>query len=1426
MSQAYTPKPFSLLEPIGREDIIANTGKEPQFTPREPGFLETLGKSKIDQEGFAAGLQDTLIPLLDRAYLASGYHEQPGYSVDMTQWEKDRDYVDPDLRINLLNARSSGEYNALLADARITTESRRILAERGYGGVVSSVAAQILAPENLLTLGAGTAAGSVRGVRAAATAFSAGTAITQAGLSDNITAMDALGGFAGDATFFLSMSKLGAANRGVKALAGGVSQAVPNALATAVQEDRGLAEVGAAAGMSFMLGGIFGASTPAPRTQAAAMHDKAVRNFGEKLVKIGENTDPTGKTTPLSPDTMDWAHTYVGHFDEQTLNEWKNPSGKIEMFTPDIQSLRTRDGVLYHGTRSNDISSFIDSEGNLVLKPSSNFDGKQYGVSLTQQLDVANDYRTRVPGDAMRSDAQGYVFEISADAIPSSRRKVQSDTEIQVNDGDVVIPKGKYKIIKDPSASDGLVAWESARTKEAASYSDQELANAWKTQDNSASVSEHFHENQDGGKIASGVSQDIAAKYGKSNPELWFTNQELDKRIALSANPEAEAEKFAKLIGDSPFYSTEWLKTNLLETAMAYKGKQPAVDPSFSGTFRAGGENPASAAPLQNPYRRQDYKAGDIDGSRINIDAQGQTTLKLGKLDTKIPIALNPVNWITAGADNLARAYANIVGTNFVPRKDGTANYGVIAQRDDRVRSRRLVYTQALNSNYDTLQARQKAAGARVTPFHEFKSQVADAIESLDRPELLRQFDPEVVAMANKQADLQLEDLHFAIRHRQGELPEEMPRGYVTHAWQRNQLDRLISELGSSEAKAFISRAIEKELEVDIAEGGLFPDLERAEVVAQNKELADRIADRLLKVGGRRGGLSRLEGISAWELREELETTLGPIDDKDFNHLKSILIQKKEDPNPRFRSRLPIDSLHEEEINGKVYRIKDLLERDADALYARYAFRMASDAALNEARRVYALKTGENLPETHAGMQSWAVERYGDNTNNAQRVIHMDRVLRGFPTEYINDTTFNRAAAKVSKVLRDGTHISVMGDPRAGINQAIEGAAIFANPELSLSFVNRVMPGMSDVIGAFKRGEMPKHELMAHIMEARGTGLSSAVRNGGQRIDTNDASLRKLSAFEAKSQAVSHFMSKHVSMEQPLAEATQAFAEMGVIGRFITEAEGDAASKLAPERLAALNLDEKMNNRIMTEIRRHGQKNESGEIVHPRDMEWNDVDAAVAFREAVAIATKRVTNYRDQTTLGPWASTWWGKMLTQLQSYSLNAQGNIMQTQLGFADAGALKVIIAQSAMGMATLAVGALLAAPAQEDPEAYLERRLSAKNVALSSLGRAAWTGMMPRAYDVAAASMGFDPAFSQTRSAFISRDHGASSLAFNFAAQDTMISMLGSPGALLNALPGGDPFTDRDFDTMWKASMLPTTLQVHRAIRNALDLPERPN
>jgi hypothetical protein len=133
---------------------------------------------------------------------------------------------------------------------------------------------------------------------------------------------------------------------------------------------------------------------------------------------------------------------------------------------------------IYHGTKAN--AGFIDAKGNLVLKPSANFDGIQNGVSFSPDILVSADYASRVRGGGPNNFdfSNSVVFAINKEAISDRMIKI-SDLELFAEAADpIVIPAGQFEIIRvrDLPAAKEMLEVSSKATSKVKNLTDNELA--------------------------------------------------------------------------------------------------------------------------------------------------------------------------------------------------------------------------------------------------------------------------------------------------------------------------------------------------------------------------------------------------------------------------------------------------------------------------------------------------------------------------------------------------------------------------------------------------------------------------------------------------------------------------------------------------------------------------------------------------------------------------------------------------------------------------------------------------------------------------------------------------------------------------------------------------------------------------------------
>ena len=212
---------------------------------------------------------------------------------------------------------------------------------------------------------------------------------------------------------------------------------------------------------------------------------------------------------------------------------------------------------VFHGTRGGRIESFIDTDGNLVLQPSTNFEGRQVGVSFTGDRATAVDYATRFSAGeaggaiAARRQRGGNVFEIDIDAIPNKLFPEAADELATRSANPVVIPKGRFKVSSvDEEAQAALRAFETEGRASARALSNRELGERDLSSIIEGEVAEHTAGGEYSGwfpyegRSLTKAQLDIADRFGfeaVDNPLGPFIGPEIARRMAGKSPDELTA---------------------------------------------------------------------------------------------------------------------------------------------------------------------------------------------------------------------------------------------------------------------------------------------------------------------------------------------------------------------------------------------------------------------------------------------------------------------------------------------------------------------------------------------------------------------------------------------------------------------------------------------------------------------------------------------------------------------------------------------------------------------------------------------------------------------------------------------------------------------------------------------------------------------
>tara|TARA_R100000664_G_scaffold34081_1_gene53838 strand:- start:661 stop:1434 length:774 start_codon:yes stop_codon:yes gene_type:complete len=157
---------------------------------------------------------------------------------------------------------------------------------------------------------------------------------------------------------------------------------------------------------------------------------------------------------------------------------------------------------LFHGTRN--ITpfeklprSFIGNKGELLLNPSSNFGGRQIGVSFSPEYSVARDYASRFqlsPSPA-RYPEQGGVFRVNTSGLDLDNLIKMDSSEIMVPGlKQLVIPPNKWKLIRDKKSISKIKKQKKKQEEQLKELDDETLVDEFLTQEQQKEARDYWAE--------------------------------------------------------------------------------------------------------------------------------------------------------------------------------------------------------------------------------------------------------------------------------------------------------------------------------------------------------------------------------------------------------------------------------------------------------------------------------------------------------------------------------------------------------------------------------------------------------------------------------------------------------------------------------------------------------------------------------------------------------------------------------------------------------------------------------------------------------------------------------------------------------------------------------------------------------------------
>lgn len=662
----------------------------------------------------------------------------------------------------------------------------------------------------------------------------------------------------------------------------------------------------------------------------------------------------------------------------------------------------------------------------------------------------------------------------------------------------------------------------------------------------------------------------------------------------------------------------------------------------------------------------------------------------------------------------------------------------------------------------------------------EFGKLVADEIESPGTST-----DANVIAAARNTSLLFKDMLQEAKRANVkgfDDIPEDLT--YFTHLWDGHRFLKAEEDFGTQRVQQLLKNSLLS------ANRGMDDDI--AEAIA--KGMYGKIVKNEI---GMDAGLARIFSTSNKEALRDILLEEELLDEARVDRLLSQLDMDREGVPARAKRRLKFDMSASDEFNGRTLHIKDLMERDTEAVVNSYINSMQGKVALAK-KGIFSdgdFKAIKNDILEEGKKLGVAGRKQADKDIEKLNVLYA--LISGRTSPLIGDpsSTGNR----VIRLLMDYNFIRVMN--QVGFAQISElGNAVSIDGTAALM---RVMPDFRAMIRRTASGEL--EDPVARDIEAFvGSGVDRKIQQAmnkysvedmyglgkGDFIDKAIGGMNKLKRLTADLSGLAPIT---VALERAAAKvAVQSFVDIasGIPKRRMKKLGNTTLEQDVAARLKSFGLDEAMWPRVVQQIQQHAVTNPSmflrSRKVRAINMtQWDDVEARDAFAYAVARWTRQSIQQNDVGNLNIHMTSTMGKIFTQFRAFMLVSHSKQFLHNIKRNDFAAYQAMMWSTFYGGLAYTAQMHVNALGREDKAEFLKERLSVEEIGKNAFARSSWAALFPSAADMLAWSTGYEPMFSYKRS---------TGLATGFLSGAPIINQLDTMGKVIQG--GGRALFNPDY------------------------------
>lgn len=425
--------------------------------------------------------------------------------------------------------------------------------------------------------------------------------------------------------------------------------------------------------------------------------------------------------------------------------------------------------------------------------------------------------------------------------------------------------------------------------------------------------------------------------------------------------------------------------------------------------------------------------------------------------------------------------------------------------------------------------------------------------------------------------------------------------------------------------------------------------------------------------------------------------------------------------------------------------VKDLFEQDAIHLFMLYNRQMAGRIALSRAG------IGDDTAKNRwfQAIRDEARKKGIDPEPSINRLEFTLKMISGKPI----DNNPGSVGAGLGRMLLDYNFIRLMA--QAGFAQLSEVGNLMA--ELGVTSTLRSLPSLRDVMRDAQSMRL-RDPLLDELEEVTAVGTDLLRSQIVHRTDEfgnpyfwqyQSPWLRNVdTGLQAGKKAVNMLSMGPVNdflHRWGVRSISQRYAEIAFNKKNAVGFEGLLMhSGLNAEELEA----------VLEQIRKHSEgisgETGRGRLTRLNLDKWDDAYLAERFGAAIERHSATLIQETRPGNIAPWMGTLAGRLLTQFRSFMLVSWSKHALRHMNHRQARNFGAMMASGFAGMMGYTLQSYVKAVGRDDPQGYLEHRLSHENLAKAWLERSSWSSLVPMVIDSLAANKVF-----KTRSTGLSAD-----------------------------------------------------------------------